>query len=89
MRDQTNSTSDDVAHEQSEVDVEQRAREARVERPAVAMTAKVKRDRVIPERRNTWREVIEHTAMVVRTVEQQHRRRRRDHPSTTTATPSD
>ena len=80
---------DDVAHEQREVEVQQRPREARVERPAVAVTAKVERDRVIPERRDAWREVVEHAAMVVSAVEQQHRCAPSRHPSATAATPSD
>ncbi len=36
---------------------------------------------VIPERRDTWREVVEHAAVVVGAVEQQHRRRRRVAPA--------
>ena len=72
---------DDVAHEQREVDVQQRPREARVERPAVAVTAEVERDRVIAERRDAWREVVEHAAVVVGAVEEQHRRCRRVAPA--------
>ena len=74
VRDHADRSPDDVAHEQREVEVQQRPREARVERPAVAVTTKVERDRVVTERRDAWREVVEHAAMVVRTVEQQHRR---------------
>ena len=45
------------------------------------MTAKVKRDRVITERRDAWREVVEHAAVVVGAVEQEHRCRRRVTPA--------
>ena len=81
VRDHANSSPDDVAYEQREVEVQQRPREARVERPAVAVTAKVERDRVITERRDAWREVVEHAAVVVGAVEQQHRCRRRVTPA--------
>ena len=45
------------------------------------MTAEVERDRVVTERRDPWREVVEHTAMVVRAVEEEHRCRRRITPA--------
>ena len=61
--------------------MQQRPREARVERTAVAVTAKVERDRVVAERRDAWREVVEHAAVVVRAVEQEHRCRGRIAPA--------
>ena len=65
---------DHVADQQREVEVQQRPREAGVERSAVAVTAEVERDRVVAERGDTRREVVEHAAVVVGAVQEQHRR---------------
>ena len=81
MCDHDDGAADDVSHEQREVDVQQRPRETGVERPAVAVTAEVERHRVIAERRDPRREIIEHAAVVVRAVAQQHGRRRRISPA--------
>ena len=74
MRDHADRTPDHVADQQREVEVQQRPREAGVERSAVAVATEVECDRVVAERGDPRREVVEHAAVVVGAVQEQHRR---------------
>ena len=74
VRDDADRAAEHVPDEQREVEVQQRPREAGVERSAVAVTAEVDGDGVVAERGDARCEVVEHAAVVVGAVEEQHRR---------------